>query len=350
MTRDLKHLSLEELEAYLEGLGEPLWRAGDIRRWMYMRGATDLEEMTTLPKTLRERMARDFTFYTPVVANRLKAEDGTEKLALRLVDGALVETVLIPLDGKLTLCISSQSGCTLKCAFCQTGRLGKGRNLAAAEILDQWLAAERLLPPGQRISRLVFMGMGEPLLNYEALKEALTVLTSPSGGGMSPSRITVSTAGIIPGIEQLGRDLPGIRLAVSLNAPENDLRSRLMPVNRKYPLPELMEALRRYPRSRDRITIEYVLLGGTNDSPEMAAALSKLLRGLHCKVNLIPFNAHSGLPFLPPGKEDVERFREILQGNALPATVRWSRGGEISAACGQLGGGEMNGTSAAGPD
>jgi 23S rRNA (adenine2503-C2)-methyltransferase len=145
VTRDLKKLSLEELETYLEGLGEPLWRAGDIRRWLYMRGATDLEEMTTLPKNLREKMAEDFTLYTPAIANYLKAADGTEKLALRLVDGALVETVLIPLEGKLTLCISSQSGCTLKCAFCQTGRLGKGRNLAAAEILDQWLAAGRSL-------------------------------------------------------------------------------------------------------------------------------------------------------------------------------------------------------------
>jgi len=335
--KDLKKLSSPELGQLLEGLGQPGWRVDEIRRWLYHGGTKEIGAMTSLPKELRERLAADFRIFTPAVTGREKAEDGTIKICLELEDGAPCESVLIAGEGRFTQCLSSQSGCPLGCAFCQTGKMGLRRSLTASEIVDQWLVAVAETGGESRVTNLVYMGMGEPLLNYEALRESVEIFTADWGAGLSPARITVSTAGIVPAIDRMGREMPSVNLAVSLNAPEDSLRDRLMPVNRKYPVAMLMKALRRYPEGRKRLTIEYVLLGGTNDSPAMAGKLAGLLRGLRCKVNLIPFNPHSGLPFSAPSEAAVQRFQDVLKRAGYTAPVRRSKGAEVAAACGQLG-------------
>jgi 23S rRNA (adenine2503-C2)-methyltransferase len=335
--KDLKELSGAELEALLGEFGQPRWRAEEIRRWIYSKGAPDFDSMTSLPLALRERLAGEFVLFAPAVSGRERAGDGTVKLCLSLQDEAPCETVLIAGEGRFTQCLSSQSGCPLGCTFCQTGRLGLRRSLTASEIADQWLTARRELGEEERITNLVYMGMGESLLNYDALRESVEIFTAPWGADISPRRITVSTAGIVPGIDRMGKEMPPVNLAVSLNAPEDDLRDRLMPVNRKYPLADLIASLQRYPAGRKPLTIEYVLLGGTNDSPAMARKLAKLLRGLRCKVNLIPFNPHSGLPFSPPEERAIQRFQDILKRSGYTAPVRRSKGAEVAAACGQLG-------------
>jgi len=332
---DLKALPRERLVALLDGLGQPAWQADEVRRAILTRGVTEIGRLTTLPKRVREELAERWEIRSALVAGRREAADGTVKLLLRFADGAEAETVLMPQGERLTQCLSSQAGCPLGCAFCRTGELGLVRNLGAAEILEQWLAAGRELP-GRRVTNVVFMGMGEPLLNREAVAETVGVLTSERGAGISAARVTISTAGIVPGIDWMAAHLPQVKLAVSLNAPEDELRSRLMPVNRRHPLRELLAALRRYP-ARRRITVEYVLLGGVNDSPAMARRLARLLHGVRCKVNLIPFNPHSGLPWRAPDEETVRRFREVLRRAGYTATVRRSQGDEIGAACGQLG-------------
>lgn len=338
MKKDLKKLSAAEMETLLGEFGEPRWRVDEIRRWIYARGATDIAAMTSLPLSLREQLAEEYEIASPSIDRSERSADGTEKLLLLFEGDAPCETVLIPGEGRLTQCLSTQSGCPLACVFCHTGRGGLKRNLAASEIADQWLTARRRLEEGKKVTNLVLMGMGEPLLNFEAVRESVEIFTASWGGAMSPSRITVSTAGIVPGIERMAEEFPPVNLAVSLNAPDDELRSRLMPINRKYPLADLMRALRRYPLGRRRLTFEYVLLGGVNDSTATARALATLLRGLRCKVNLIPFNAHSGLPFRPPAEGDLERFAQILRRAGYAAPVRRSKGAEIAAACGQLGG------------
>ena len=335
---DLKKLSREQLAALLGSLGQPSWQAEEVRRFLFAKGAASVAGLTTLPKKTREALAQRSTISVPEVAARRTGADGTTKLLLRFGDGAACETVLMPQGKRLTQCLSSQAGCALGCAFCRTGELGLTRNLHWSEIVDQWLAARRELPRSLRVTNLVFMGMGEPLLNRESVAEAVRFLTSPAGGGIAAGRVTISTAGIVPGIEWLGENVPHVKLAVSLNAPEDALRSRLMPVNRRYPLRELLAALRRYPTGRRPITIEYVLLGGVNDTPALAAKLSRLLRGLRCKINLIPFNAHSGLPYAAPAAGAVLAFQQRLRADGLTATVRRSQGADIGAACGQLGG------------
>ena len=338
MKEDIRKLGGSDLEKLLASLGEPPWRVGEIRRWLYCKGALSFAAMTSLPGSLREALAGKYRISLPEVAEEARSEDGTVKYLLRFDDGAGAETVLMPERGGFTQCLSSQSGCALACSFCHTGRMGLERSLTGPEIAGQWLTARRILGLDDRIGRLVYMGMGEPLLNSGALLDSLEIFTSPWGADLSPARITVSTAGVVPGIDLLGREFPSVNLAVSLNAPDDALRSRLMPINRRYPLDDLMAALRRYPVGRRRITVEYVLLGGTNDSPEQARALAKLLRGLRCKVNIIPFNPHSGLPHAPPSEESISRFREILHRAGFVAPVRRSKGGDIAAACGQLGG------------
>lgn len=338
MKEDIREIGRSDLEKLMASLGEPPWRAVEILRWLYQKGALSFDAMTSLPKMLRAALAGKYRISLPAIVDEARSRDGTVKYLLRFEDGAGAETVLMPERGSFTQCLSSQSGCALACSFCHTGRMGLERGLRGAEIACQWLTARRSLGPGGRIGRLVYMGMGEPLLNCDALLESLEIFTSPWGADLSPARITVSTAGVIPGIDLLGREFPSVNLAVSLNAPDDSLRSRLMPINRRYPLDELTAALRRYPVGRRRITIEYVLLGGTNDSPEQARALARLLRGLRCKVNLIPFNPHSGLPYSPPTEEGISRFREILHRAGYVAPVRRSKGGDIAAACGQLGG------------
>jgi 23S rRNA (adenine2503-C2)-methyltransferase len=334
---DLKKLCRDELVALLAAVGQPAWQADEVRRFLFARGVRNIAGLTTLPKQAREALSQRCAIATPEVVRTRVAPDGTTKLLLRFDDGAVCETVLMPQGERLTQCLSSQAGCPLGCAFCRTGELGLTRSLHWSEIVDQWHAARRELPPSARITNLVFMGMGEPLLNREALGEAVRFLTAKTGGGISAARVTVSTAGIVPGIDWLGAELPQVKLAVSLNAPDDALRSRLMPVNRKYPLGVLIPALRRYPTGRRPITIEYVLLGGVNDAPALAGRLAHLLRGVRCKVNLIPFNPHSGLPFAAPAAKAVLAFRARLKETGLTAIVRKSQGAEIGAACGQLG-------------
>jgi 23S rRNA (adenine2503-C2)-methyltransferase len=334
---DLKKLTRDELVALLAALGQPAWQADEVRRFLFTKGVRTIAELTTLPKPVRQALAARATLAAPQVVRRRVAPDGTTKLLLRFADGAACETVLMPQGGRLTQCLSSQAGCPLGCAFCRTGELGLTRNLHWSEIVDQWLAARRELPAGARVTNLVFMGMGEPLLNREALGAAVRHLTAKTGGGISAARVTVSTAGIVPGIAWLGAELPQVKLAVSLNAPEDALRSRLMPINRSYALKNLVGALRRFPTGRRPITIEYVLLGGVNDSPALADRVARLLRGVRCKVNLIPFNPHSGLPFAAPSGADVLAFQARLKRAGMTATIRKSQGAEIGAACGQLG-------------
>jgi 23S rRNA (adenine2503-C2)-methyltransferase len=336
---DLKQLTRDELVNRLAGIGQPAWQADEVRRFLYAKGVRTIQALTTLPKQARQALAESCTIETPEVVERRAGADGTIKLLMRFHDGAACETVLMPHGERITQCLSSQAGCALGCVFCRTGELGLTRSLHWSEIVDQWQAARRVLPGHTAVSNLVFMGMGEPLLNREALAEAVRFLISSAGGGISASRVTISTAGIVPGIDWLGAQLPQVKLAVSLNAPNDALRSRLMPVNRKYPLAELIAALRRYPTGRRPITIEYVLLGGVNDTPVLADTLARLLRRVHCKVNLIPFNPHSGLPYAAPGQAAVLAFQSRLKAAGLTALVRRSQGVEIGAACGQLGGG-----------
>jgi 23S rRNA (adenine2503-C2)-methyltransferase len=336
--RDLRNLSETELAGFLDRQGEPRWRLGEIRRWLYRKGVSSCSDMTSLPRRLRQALTEEFGIFKPSVRSAAASVDGTVKIVLELADGSPCETVLIPEPGHRTQCLSSQSGCPLGCRFCQTGRLGLVRNLTAAEIVDQWLVGREVAEETKPVRNLVFMGMGEPLLNYDSLRSAVSILTADWGGNFAPGRITVSTAGIVPAVERMGRDMPGVNLAVSLNAAGDELRSRLMPVNRKYPLGSLLKALRDFPRTRKPLTVEYVLLGGVNDSANDARQLARLLRGLRCKVNLIPFNPHSGLPFLAPDEKNVNAFSAVLRKAGYSAPVRRSKGADIAAACGQLGG------------
>jgi 23S rRNA (adenine2503-C2)-methyltransferase len=310
------------------------FRANQIYDAIHRRAVTDFGAMTDLSRTLRETLARGYRIGLPEVAARQASADGTTKLLLRLADGASIETVDIPESARRTLCISSQAGCGLACAFCVTGHWGAGRNLSAGEIVGQVMLARKLLdlPP---TLNLVFMGMGEPLLNLDAVRTALELL----GETISHRRITVSTAGVVPGIDTLGAWERRPNLAISLHAPDDARRDEIMPINRSYPLAELLAALRRFPlEPRRRITIEYILLARFNDDPKDAVALARLLGRLPVKVNLIPFNPDPvlGDRFERPDEARIERFREALAERHLTATVRRTRGDDVGAACGQL--------------
>lgn len=345
MSRNVKELSLEELSAWLAERGEAVYRARQITRWLYARGAESFAAMSDLPRPLRETLAASFSIPRPQVVRLARAEDRTRKLLIALEDGGRIESVLIPaeLGERLTLCISSQVGCGMGCAFCATATLGLARGLAPHEIVDQVLEARRELrtgaaagEPQSEITNLVFMGMGEPLHNYDAVVRALGVLTAEWGLGISPRRITVSTVGLVPQMKRLLEDTR-VHLAVSLSATTDAQRQRLMPVNRKYPLEALLAACRELPLPRrKRITFEYVMLAGENDSLEDARRLGKLLRGIPSKVNLIPFNPYPGSRFAPTPRAAIEVFRAALLRQGVHATIRESRGREIQAACGQL--------------
>ena len=292
--------------------------------------------MSDLPQALREALARQFTFpvLTPSVV--VESGDGTRKLLFQLDARAAIESVLIPDPPRLTLCISSQAGCGMACAFCATARLGLLRNLSAIEIAGQVLAAQAVLRADERISNIVFMGMGEPLANYDALVEAIELLTADWGVGLSARRITVSTVGLVPAMQRLVGDT-GVQLAVSLSGTTDVQRERLMPINRRYPLETLMAMCRSLPiPQRRRITFEYVMLAGVNDSLDDAARLARLLRGIRAKVNLIPFNPFPGAGFACSSPPTILRFQERLLSDNVHATIRQSRGRDIQAACGQL--------------
>lgn len=324
-----------EIEALLADVVDRPFRARQVAAWILDRQATSFEAMTDLPKQLRAELARRFELREPLVAGRERAPDGTVKYLLELADGATVESVAMPEGDRATLCLSSQTGCALGCAFCVTGALGAGRDLEPDEIVGQYRVMMRDLPDSVQRVNLVFMGMGEPLLNTAAVGVALETLYET----VSPKRITVSTAGIVPGIRWLARLPRPPKLAVSLNAPDQERRERIMPIARRYPLPELFEAIREFPLDGGRrITFEYVLIRGFNDRPADAVAVARLLRGIPSKINVIPLNEDPvHIPDLRrPDEETVETFAEAARRHGLVVTVRRSKGREVAAACGQL--------------
>jgi 23S rRNA (adenine2503-C2)-methyltransferase len=335
--RDITDLCRSELSDWLLAQGELPYRAEQIFRWIYHGGVRDFAGMTNIPGTLRAQLTAAFTIRTLVPAAESVAADGTRKLLFRLEGGAPVEAVLIPDDGRLTVCVSSQAGCAMGCQFCATARMGLYRDLSPGEIIGQVVTARALAEP-VRVTNVVFMGMGEPLANYEAVRQALEVLTAPWGLGLSPRRVTISTVGVVPGIERLVADSP-VNVAVSLAATTDAVRTQLMPINRRYPLATLLDACRRLrlPR-RKRLFFEYVLLDGINDSDADARRLVALLRGIPTKVNLITFNPFPGAGFSPSPRQRVLRFQAILRGGGFQTNLRESRGWDVQAACGQLAG------------
>jgi 23S rRNA (adenine2503-C2)-methyltransferase len=335
---DLKSLSLEELETLCRNLGLEAYRARQVFQWVFQKNVTAIDLMTNISKEARERLAG------VAVISSLRHErtdcsaDGSRKFLFRTHDGYGIESVLIPERSHTTLCISTQIGCPLQCRFCHTGRNGLVRNLSRAEIINQIhavLTAERF---SQKLPNLVFMGMGEPLANYENTVGSIRILLSPSGLNFSHRKITISTAGLIPQMRRLGADLP-VNLAISLNAPNDELRSLLMPVNRQFPIHDLLQTARHYPLSpRKRITFEYILIKNVNDAPAHAVALTRLLKNIPCKINLIPFNEHPSVEYKQPDEKTITNFQAILHAGHFTAPVRRSKGSDIAAACGQLGG------------
>ena len=336
-TIELKGMSLEEMEHFVAERGEPTYRGRQLFQWIYGRGARRFKEMTDLPAALRGALTDQASIGGLTSVSQQVSRDGTRKYLLGCADGLQIETVLIPDDRRLTACLSIQVGCALACAFCLTGKMGFVRHLQAGEIVDQVLALGRELAPGERIGNLVLMGMGEPLHNYDASVKALTILLHPLGLAYPPRRVTLSTVGLVPEIERLGASGLGVNLAVSLHAATDEVRDRLVPINRRYPLKALMDALRAYPLPpRRRLTFEYTLMDGVNDRPEDARELVRLLHGLRFKINLLPLNEAPALPFRRPSRERVEAFQQRLKSAGILATIRESRGWDISAACGML--------------
>lgn len=329
------------LRAFFESLGEKPFRAQQVLKWLYHHQVTDFEAMSDLSLDLRRRLAMLAEFRMPEMLAEQASVDGTVKWLFGLPGGNAVETVFIPEPGRGTLCVSSQVGCALNCSFCATAAQGFSRNLGAGEIIGQvWLAAQRLghQRNGQRvITNVVMMGMGEPLLNYQALLPALRLMRDDLGFGLAAKRVTVSTAGMVPAILRLREDID-VALAVSLHAPSDDLRTRLVPLNRKYPIAQLLEACRQYVAGRKKrsVTFEYTLMNGINDDPEHARMLVRLLRTLPSKLNLIPFNPFPGTDYVPSPPERIAAFQQIVMDGGLVATVRKTRGDDIDAACGQL--------------
>ena len=331
---NLKALSEAEMKEYVAGLGLPGYRAKQLLKWIYEKGASDISEITELSKPLRESLAEKAYIGNLKVADRRTAADGTVKLLFELEDGSHIESVLIHDDKRLTLCISSQVGCSMACGFCLTGKGGLKRNLKAFEIADQVIAATREAAP-DRITNIVLMGMGEPLNNIEEVSEALWRITGFIK--FSTRRVTVSTCGIADKMLELPELAPQVNIAISLNATTDEVRDRVMPVNRKYPLKVLLAACKNYPlQKRRRITFEYVMLDHVNDTPEDAKRLVKIARQIPSKINLIPFNEFEGSEYRSPSEERVLAFQAVLHEAGVTALIRKSKGSEILAACGQL--------------
>jgi 23S rRNA (adenine2503-C2)-methyltransferase len=334
---DLRSLSFEELKVWVTGLGLEPYRAKQVFRWFFQPGLTSFEQMTNLSRKWRERFQEQAYLSRLVLIKKERSSDGAQKYLFQLEDGQSIESVLLPERGHYTLCISSQVGCAQNCRFCLTGRMGLKRNLKASEIINQILAVQETLISSERpLTNIVLMGMGEPLHNFDQTSRALTILLAPQGMHFSHRHVTVSTAGLIPEMQALGRLLP-VNLAISLNAANDTVRDQLMPVNRRYPLKMLLEACRDFPLPHGkRITFEYILIQGVNDSPEEARTLAGILKGIRAKINLIPFNPHPGIGFKAPEEDDLLKFQDILIRNQYTAIIRRSKGAEISAACGQL--------------
>ena len=353
---DIKSLTREELEAQFKQWSEPAFRASQLLDWLYARRATSWDAMTNLPKSLREKLRENFSLQTLELARKQGAADTTQKFLWKLADGAFIESVLIPANPALygeasdrhTLCISTQVGCAYGCRFCASGLDGWKRNLSVHEIVEQILATERwhaaqpkeesVEPTVERIvNNIVVMGMGEPLANYDNLIKALKILNAPWGGGIGARRMTISTSGLAPQIRKLAVEPMQFRLAISLHGATDEVRNRIMPVNKKYPLHELTGACEDYQKLKGRmITLEYILIAGINDALDQTRPLATLAKKLYAKVNLIPYNKVEGLPWVRPADEVCDRFLAALEKLEVTATLRREKGGDIDAACGQL--------------
>ena len=339
---NLKDMHLPEIESFIARLGKEKYRARQIMKWLYQHGAESFEEMTNLSKDFRAGINQIARIGQPRIVTTQTSKDGTKKVLFGLVDGYSVESVLIPGKNHWTLCVSTQAGCGMGCRFCLTGTRGFKRNLLPSEITSQITKTLFQMPEGENIRNIVMMGMGEPLANYENTVKAIKIITSDYGLGFSNRKVTVSTCGIAPMIEQLGKDIC-VNLAISLNAPDNEKRSELMPVNRIYPLETLLAACRNYPMpGRRMLTFEYILMAGVNDSPEDAETLARLLKGIRSKLNLIAFNEFPGSVFKTPSEESIKTFQRILMNHHYTTIIRASKGSDILAACGQLSG-QING-------
>jgi 23S rRNA (adenine2503-C2)-methyltransferase len=340
---NVKSLQLNELQENLRVSGEPAYRAGQIADWLYKKRASSFAEMTDLPRNLRERLEQQFAFSQAEVVRVLGSRDTTQKFLFRLGDASLIESVLIPASPALygtksdrrTICLSTQVGCAYGCKFCASGLEGFSRNLRADEIVDQIIAVERR--SGEKIDNIVFMGMGEPLANFENVMRAIRIINAPWGLGIGARRVTVSTSGLVPQIRKLADEPLQIRLAISLHGATDEVRDRIMPINHRYKIDMLMAACDDYvSRKKQRLTFEYILIAGVNDSDEQARLLVRHARRLSAKVNLIPYNTVESLPWSRPARDRQEKFLSILRSAAVAATLRREKGHDIEAACGQL--------------
>jgi len=331
---NLKGLSEKDVSAFIKDMGLPAFRSRQLIHWIYEKNASHLREITEFSSRLRDELSGRSYISNLALRASETSYDGTQKYLFALEDGEMIESVLIPDGPRLTLCVSSQAGCGMGCKFCLTGATGFRRNLSPAEIVDQVISVNRSIAP-QRITNIVFMGMGEPLLNLDSLLPALEIISKHIK--ISRRKITVSTCGIVPGVGVLGRFMPPVNLAVSLNAPDDKTRSRIMPVNKRYPVRQLLDACRKFPLPpRRRITFEYVLLKDINDTEVHAITTTRVLKGIPSKINLIPFNRSEHLPYEPPDERTVLAFQDILTEAGYTAMIRKSKGSDISAACGQL--------------
>jgi 23S rRNA (adenine2503-C2)-methyltransferase len=339
---DIKSLYREELATRLGDLGEPDYRAAQILQWVYEKQADSFEQMSNLPAMLRQKLAASFNLNAVHSLKTRNASDTTEKFLFQLHDHSLIETVLIPATPGLTsssdrhtVCVSTQVGCAYGCKFCASGLEGVKRHLTAAEIVDQVLQVQKL--SGEKVNNIVVMGMGEPLANYGNLMRALKIINAPWGLGIGARKITVSTVGLVPRIRQLADEPMQLRLAVSLHGATDDVREKIMPVNKKYPLKELLAACDYYANTKKRMmTFEYILIDGVNDSLEQAHKLGAIAKRLHAKVNLIPYNPVEGLPWKRPDRDRCKMFQHTLQSHGITSTLRIEKGTDINAACGQL--------------
>ncbi len=341
-------MDFDELQTSVESGGLPKFRAKQLWNWIYHRGVKDFSNMENLPKNMRDQMSKTCSLDRPVCVKEQKSKDGTLKWLLEMTDGERVEVVYIPEDKRGTLCISAQVGCTLSCKFCHTGTQPLTRNLSAAEIVQQIMFArdkleewpevgERVSAEDKELTNIVLMGMGEPFYNYDNVSKAIKICMDDNGLNISKRRITLSTSGIVPFIKQCGEEL-GVNLAISLHAPNDEIRSKIMPVNKKYPIAELLDVCRNYPGISEfrRITFEYLMLKGFNDADKHARELAKLLRDIPCKINIIPFNPWEGSDFKRPDDKRIRSFVKVLEMAGYDVPVRRPRGEDIMAACGQL--------------
>jgi 23S rRNA (adenine2503-C2)-methyltransferase len=335
--QSLTCLTLDEFEDCVTSEGQPTYRAGQVFQWVYGHRAADYDDMTNLPKSLREQLRQEMPVFSTTVALEQVSADGTIKLLIRLHDGETVETVMIPEDGRRTVCLSTQVGCGVGCRFCASGLSGLRRNLSVGEIIEQVLHVRRAMARDDRVSNVVFMGMGEPLANYASLSKAITILNAKWGCDIGKRHITVSTVGLLSQAKRLARDHPQVTLAISLHAPNDEIRRQIVPTNDRMTVQDLIAAATEYfDMTGRKPTFEYCLIGGLNCRPEHAQELAARLQGLTCYVNLIPINAVPGIPFGPPSGDEVQEFAEMLRGAGVEVAVRRQRGADIDASCGQL--------------